>query len=545
MGSAAATQAQAPVSPARGTAGRARSGLVARQIRRGALIVGVVSAGMPAVVAGQYRTTVAGEFDGPALQALAANPAIRTLFGPPLALDDAGGFTVWRTGTPLAVLLAVWAALVTTRVLRGEEETGRWALLLAGPGRARDLMVGHLVVLGSAVLSVGVAAGLGLASAGTSPTGAALFAAGLALVGLVSVGLAALTSQLFSTRSAAATAAVGVVLATLLVRMIGDGVGALSWLAWVTPFGLLAGLRPFAGDHPAPLLPLAVMALCSMALAVAGSARRDVGSALLPARHRRRPRTRLLGSVEGFAVRRGLAPWIGWMSAVVAYFLLIGGLAVSVTEFLDDNRRFAALAAAAGFSELSSVDGYAATMFALLGVPTGVYAAARISAFVGDERDGRAVLLFAQPVSRLRLLGAEAGTVVAGIVTILVLAGCGLWSGAVIGGAEFGIGPAVGGALATAPIALLCLGAALLAAGWAPPVVLVVGSLPAVGGFLLQVVGQSVGAPGWLIGISPFAHLAAVPAEAADWASLGTLSGVAVACAGIGAVGYSVRDLVR
>ncbi|MEK8110427.1 hypothetical protein NKG94_51120 [Micromonospora sp. M12] len=39
------------------------------------------------------------------MAALARNPAIRTLFGEPVALDQPGGFTVWRTGTVLAVLL--------------------------------------------------------------------------------------------------------------------------------------------------------------------------------------------------------------------------------------------------------------------------------------------------------------------------------------------------------------------------------------------------------------------------------------------------------
>ncbi len=54
---------------------------------------------MSAIVAVQYRTTFQGSIDQSGLRALAENPAIRILFGPPVALDDAGGFTVWRTGT--------------------------------------------------------------------------------------------------------------------------------------------------------------------------------------------------------------------------------------------------------------------------------------------------------------------------------------------------------------------------------------------------------------------------------------------------------------
>lgn len=64
---------------------------------------------MSALVAAQYRSTFADSIDSDALRALAENPAVRVLFGAPLALDDPGGFTVWRTGMPVLVLCGVWA----------------------------------------------------------------------------------------------------------------------------------------------------------------------------------------------------------------------------------------------------------------------------------------------------------------------------------------------------------------------------------------------------------------------------------------------------
>ena len=68
------------------------------------------------------------------------------------------------------------------------------------------------------------------------------------------------------------------------------------------------------------------------------------------------------------------------------------------------------------------------------------------------------------------------------------------------------------------PIAVLCLGAAVFALGLGMPrAVAVVGALPAVGGFLLQVIADSVGAPGWVGQLSPFAHLAAVPHAPVNW----------------------------
>jgi len=108
-----------------------------RQVRRGTLIVAVVCAGMSALVVVQYRS-LGGALGTASLTALAENPAIRTLFGPPVALDDAGGFTVWRVGTGLAALVGIWAALTATRLTRGDEEAGRWNLLLGGRVRMRS-----------------------------------------------------------------------------------------------------------------------------------------------------------------------------------------------------------------------------------------------------------------------------------------------------------------------------------------------------------------------------------------------------------------------
>ena len=269
--------------------GAAVTGLVVRQIRRGAVVAIVVAAAMTLLVAAQYQATFAGALNGPALQALAANPAIRALFGPPVALDDPGGFTVWRTGTPVAVLVGAWAVLVGTRITRGEEDAGRWDLLLAGRVRAADAVARHLVVLAAAVVLLGAAVTGALLAAGTTPTGAALHGAGIAGLGAGFAALAVLAAQVLPTRAAATGASVAALAAALLMRMVADGVDALSWLRWVTPFGVLGEVAPFTADRPAPLLVLVAVALLLGGGAVAVAGRRDVGGGLLGVPSSRRP----------------------------------------------------------------------------------------------------------------------------------------------------------------------------------------------------------------------------------------------------------------
>jgi ABC-2 type transport system permease protein len=90
---------------------------------------------------------------------------------------------------------------------------------------------------------------------------------------------------------------------------------------------------------------------------------------------------------------------------------------------------------------------------------------------------------------------------------------------------------------------VLCLGAAQVAIGWVPQAVLALGAVPAVGGFVLTVLVDTFGGPNWLAQLSPFAHLARVPATAPDWAGAAGMIGVSVLLAGLGIAGFARRDL--
>ncbi len=63
-------------------------------------------------------------------------------------------------------------------------------------------------------------------------------------------------------------------------------------------------------------------------------------------------------------------------------------------------------------------------------------------------------------------------------------------------------------------------GCRAFAVGWLPSGVVAIGALPVAGGFLLNVVSQSVRAPDWVMRLSPFAHLGAVPNAPPDRAGI-------------------------
>ncbi|WP_369133716.1 hypothetical protein [Modestobacter sp. I12A-02662] len=524
------------------SAGRTATVAAARQVRRGTAIVAAVCGGMTALVVSQYRG-LDGALGAESLAALAENLAIRTLFGPPVGLDDPGGFAVWRTGTVLAVLVGVWAALTATGLTRGEEEAGRVDLLLAGRLGLRSLTVRILVAVLAASVMVGAAGGLGLVLAGASTTGSVLFGAGLAGTGMVGAAVGVLAAQLFTDRRSASGLAVAVVLGGVLARMVADGVPALAWLAWLSPLGVLGRTAPFVDDRAALLLVLAVLVAVPAVAAVVLAADRDVGSGRIAGRRRRTAHSRLLRSLPGLAVHRIRRPTISWAAGLMSYFLLIGLLATSMTDFLRDNPSFAELAAQAGFARLGSVEGYVSALYTLLAVPIGAFAAVRIEALAADEAAGRLALLYGLPVGRVRWAATEAATVAAACVLLAAAAGAATWAGTLWVDAGLGLADALAGALGVVPVALLCLGAALGALGWARSAVLPLGVLPAAGGYLLLVLADTFGWPAAVRWWSPFAHLAAVPAE--PWHPAGAVGMLAAAglLAVVGCRRYSRRDL--
>ncbi len=123
------------------------------------------------------------------------------------------------------------------------------------------------------------------------------------------------------------------------------------------------------------------------------------------------------------------------------------------------------------------------------------------------------------------------------------LAGVATATGTALAGADLRLTEALAGVLNIVPVAVLCLGAAQVAIGWAPQAVLALGAAPAVGGFMLTVLVDTFDGPNWLAQLSPFAHLAWVPTTAPDWAGAAGMIGVSVLLAGLGIAGFARRDL--
>jgi ABC-2 type transport system permease protein len=511
-------------------------------VRTGAIVIAASAAGLVWVGVTAYH--VAGPaLGGTSFTTLTNNAALRALYGVPYAINSAGGFTVWREGSFIAVVVGVWAVLAATRILRGAEDDGRWDLLLAEPVPPTRALYLHLLVLSATALLVGVAVAGTFIVLGEAARGSLLFGAGVGLVMLTFLGLGALTSQLFAPRRRAAGVAGALVGAAYVTRMVADTADSRVWLRWTTPFGWLEQLQPFAGDKLIPLVPLVLVPLVLFGVAVAARRRRDLGAGLVRTSEKASPRLALLRSPTGFALRVRLGGLVAWAAGLAVFSFVLGFITDAFTRFAQTDYQYAQTVQKMGFGDLLTTKGFVATMDALLAVTFALYVVSGIHAEWSDEQDRRIEVPFANGVARERWLSAAAAAIAACSVVIVVAVGIGTWIGAAASSSDLGLRDSMVGALNTLPIVALALGLMVALHGTMPRWATPIGAATCVIVYVLALFGPALHWPTWVISLSPFHHVAAAPAQSVAWTATFTMVAISLIAMGLGLEAYRRRDL--
>lgn len=523
-----------------------------RQHVRGALVWGAVFALLIVTSIYAYESTygTAAEREQ-LLRGITSNGGVRALFGPARQIDTVHGFLAWRTLGLLPPIAAVWGLLVTTRLLRGAEDSGRWETLVSGPitrARATLATLGAIGV-GSLVLFALTAAGTLLAGAvpGKLSAGGALWLALALCVGAPAfAAVGGLTSQVAGTRRQAAALAAAMFAAAFVLRVAADGSQSAGWLRWLTPLGWIEEMRPLTGARPIALLPLlAWIALFTLAT-LAIVRRRDAGSALLPRKDERPPRHLCLGSSTTFALRESFGGLAGWSVGMGATGFVFGFVAKAVAEVARGSegiRKHVASTTRTGI-DITSAEGYLAIVFLFLAVALCLYAASHATAAREEEASGRLDAVLAQPVGRRRWLAGRVLTAAVCCIVVAVVTAVGAWAGAATKASGVGLGDMLEASLNMLPVAALFLGVGTLGAGFVPRHTggIAFGAVGAA--YLWEQTGALVKAPDWVLAASPFHWLALVPSESFDLIASLAMVAIGFVAAAIGIERFRRRDLV-
>jgi ABC-2 type transport system permease protein len=491
-----------------------------------------------------YRTTYPTVSDRLAFaHSFGDNKAVRLFYGVPRDLLTVGGYTAWRVGGTLAIFAAVWGLLAAVRALRAEEDSGRRELVLAGIVGRRTAYITALtaVALGIALLWVACFAALVLARLPAGPS--AYLALAVCSVIPVFVGVGALASQLAPTRRLATELSAAVLGLSFVVRVVADTSGGLGGLRWASPLGWVEELRPFTGARPAVLLLPAAVSAGLLVISGWLAVRRDVGDAVLRAHDTAKPRFTLLSSPSALALRAERVSLMIWAVSLSAFALIIGVIAASVSS-AGISKSLERELAKLGSGSILTPRGYIGFTSIFFVLTLSLFACAQIGAARHEEAEQQLETQLALPVSRTRWLVGRCGLALAGLVLLSVCVGVCGW----IGTASQGVGLSLSRMLLfgvnALPTAVLFLGFAALAYGLLPRASSGIAYGLVVLAFVWELFGALLGAPRWLVDMTPFEHVGLVPATAFRPVSAVVMLVLGVLAGSAGVVAFRRRDIL-
>lgn len=442
-------------------------------------------------------------------------------------------------GTAMVGLLAV---LLVIRHTRADEEVGRTELAAGGVVGQYAPVAAAMIVSGGTVAVLSVLSGLALVAAGLPAAGSSAFAGAWLGAGFAFAAIAATAAQLATTGRAARGLASAVLASTYAVRAVGDTAPADGprWVSWLSPLGWAQQVRPFAGDRWWALLVPLVAGVALLAVALRLLRGRDLGAGLLTDRpgSGRAPQLR---SSLALAWRLHRLALLGWATASVVFGALLGSIASTITDLLENPQFRSYIVLLGGVRRLedaflSAELGLAATIVAAYGVG----AAMRVRS---EEAQGRAESVLATGVDRARFAAAHVGVALAGATALLVLVGLSIGTAhAITVGDPAQVGRLVGAALARVPavwlmtalvMAVFGVSGRLTSLAW---VVLV--SFVVLGEF-----GPLMDLPDWTLELSPFHHVPPLPGGRLDLGPLLWLTAGAAALFLGGLAAFRRRDL--
>ena len=467
--------------------------------------------------------------------------AMAMLSGRVAGLETLGGVLANEFSFVIAFFVPIMALALVVRATRREEEAGRLELLLASRiGRQAPLAAALLVTL-AALVGLGALTTATMIGLGADTGGSILYGAGVSALGAVHAGATAVLAQVFqNTRSVWASG-----LALVVVSYILRGIGAIqeSWVIWTSPLGWFDEIRPFGDARAWPLILSAATAAALAALALALSARHDVGAALLRPRKAPARASTTLRSPFGLALYEHRGPILGWLLLSVVLMGVYGGLTKEVIAALEANPDLTDFIGSGGGEQiLDRIEAMFVQMQAMLAAALVIQA---IGSLRKEEDTGRLELQLVEGRSRLAWLAVHVLVVTVGAVMTQLLGSLvlGWTTGAVLDEGGW-VGKLLGAGVAQLPVVVFFIGLCVALLGLWPkgrPLAWVVFGLAAV----IAWMGPGMDLPQGVIDASPFAAVGAVPAVEADVTAAVVLTVLGLALLVAGFVGFRRRDVPR
>lgn len=466
------------------------------------------------------------------------NAGFIAMTGPPRALNTIGGQVTWQSTAFGAIVAGLMSMFIVGRHTRVEEESGRDELMRsAAVGRFATTTAAFVTALLANILLGALVAGSLIAYPLAVQDSLAL-GVGLTLCGALFTGVALIAAQLTSTTRGMYGLTGAVIGVSYALRAVGDlGSAVFSWLS---PIGWYQAMHAFSGVRWWPALLLLAGSLLAGFAAYAVFVRRDYGAGVLAARPGPDRAGATLHRVAGLPWRLQRWSVLSWALGLFAGGMAYGSLGEDVEDLLGDSDLSRDMFLQGGGS---IVEAFYASSIVILALVVCGFAISSAGRAYAEEEAGRVESLLATGLSRREWLLGQVAVTVAGTAVVLLAGGVGLGLGYAL---ITGDGDAllryvlptmayVAPVLVLAAVARLCFGAVprLMPLAWLPLLFCVV----------VMMFGELFRMPQWLQGVSPFEHLALVPAQDFRWAPFLALLALAAGFSALGQVAFLRRDI--
>ena len=517
--------------------------LVWRQVRSGTVIITVLIA---AVIEVGLRSFVAsgGAAGTLALQPLVQNPAVAALYGRVSNLDNGGVFVVWKMGAFMLLMVAVWAALLATRLTRAHEDDGSWDALVIGRRNRDSVLVTTTLVLAQAIVVVAVASWLVLLVGAQSGAGSAYFALGVVATGWSGAAVGLLAAQFVAPRRSASQAAIAVIVAAFFVRMVADSTVSTEWLRDATFFGWVEKIGAFERADPVALVPALVGPVLVAGAVVLLQRRRDAGGALWTHRDSARAKPFLLGSAWSFAWRERSSVWRWWAAGLTVFGGILGYLTHALVSLATTDPGYVALLDRFGYGAMVTGVGFVAMATAAISVAFTYLVFTWIASAASDEVRGRLDVAWATGPRRLTWLASVVASGLLAVCVVATLTTVAMWLGVRLSGTSMSLWTVVEAILSSLGLVPFIIGVAIWLVGRTPRTSFAAGSVFILVAYVVQALGPILKWPNWALAFDPFHYLRAVPVQPVNLVGLAWVSLAGLVVGALGLWRYARRDVV-
>jgi ABC-2 type transport system permease protein len=512
-----------------------------RLLRNGAIAWIAALAGIGWGVAATFDMRHGSEEELQALSEMVGVPAFEAMMGRYVEPHTVEGLVLSRWGW-FGILAAIWGMLAAAKLLRGAEEAGHLEPLRAGAIGTRGLLAAALAALFTTHLVFAVAIGVGHSAGGMDPATSWATGGAMALLTAVFATATALTSQLAASRRRAVGIVATALGLALGLRVLAAASATPDWMWWTTPFGWIGFLHEVDQARGRVFLALGLSLVVLLAAAFA-TARRDLHGGVLGGASEVSREVRPVGGDIGLAVRLAAAPTRTWGLIVGVIALVFGLLARDFGEALADMPTTEVMIERQLGWIIGTTEGIIALTFSFAVLPLAVFAAAQVAAVREEEATWRIEHLLVRPVSRLRWLGTRVLVAAAAVVAVALGAGFVAWLGTVLTGTPITVVDGLLAGLNVIPVVWLTLGVGIGLFGLLPRLAVPLTYGFVVGAYLLDFVGGLLDLPEWVLDLSPYRHLASVPATDMNLGAALVMLVAGVVAAGVGLVAFRRRDL--